>query len=382
MLAGTGYQSPPPNTLYYACRVYPAIRGIVINDAWSDLQPDGPGTPIVTGTIDAALAVVAAYNKSAAYPVAVRLRVWGNIYAPQWAKNIGGPIDICDPFGGITPGPSPTPMPTWYATPSPTPCPSQTAGPSSPPLSDVRTLGAFWSSPYQQAWANMQQQLAAKYDANPVIREVSVTSCASLDDEEFLYPIDAWSLDRLIQAGFTPSRLKRCLRNALAGYGGWHRTIVDDIINPFYEVGAGQPFTPDLAFTKTMARDCLAKLASSCMLDNQELGKYGATPAPKSPAANLFAMWQFMADLRAQGALVTFQTAAPPHLYTAGADSNIAGWNTAVGLAVKYQAEALELWPPKDTLATQPCTTSDLQWVSGYTCFSQATLLGWDRLIR
>ena len=117
------------------------------------------------------------------------------------------------------------------------------------------------------------------------------------------------------------------------------------------------------------------------MLDNETLGKFGASPPPTaSPASSTaeaqsyFAMWGYMQHVHARGTLLTFQTAAPPRLLAAGG-TNLAGWNIAVDLAQQFQAGSLELWPPESTL---PCLTP-AGWLRGYTCFPRKTVLGWSR---
>ena len=381
--SGGFLNSPPPNTLYYACQAYPEIDGLVINDAWSDLQPKGEGTTIDTRNIDAALAAVRAYNAFASNPIRVRLRVWPGINAPQWAKRIGGPIDICDQWGGVSPSPSPPPS----AAATPTPCPQQ------PPLSDVRTIGAFWTPRYQRAWANVQRQLAAKYDADPLIAETGITSCASITDEPFIHPADAWSLERMSARGFNVRGYKSCLKSALLGYRDWHQTILGFAFSPFYYSPPGKPEVIEIGFTESIMRDCVAALRSRCLLANEDLGKFGTSPSPSSPpnVTATFAMWHYMEKLHEKGALVTFQTATPPHLYTAANDNNLAGWNIAVRLAREFGAGSLEIWPPEgpDGVSSlgpdgpsAPCVAPPGRlWVKGYTCFRDSQLRRWRKLV-
>jgi hypothetical protein len=367
---------PPPNSLFYACQFAPAFGGLVVNETWSDLQPGFENQTIDTQNIDAALAMVALYNATAANPIGVRLRVWQGINAPQWAKNIDGPIDICDNNGPVTPAPqTPTPHPDE----TPTPCPAtQTA-------TDVRTVGGFWTAPYQAAWANVQMQLAQKYDSNPLVSEISVTSCSSLTDEPFVQPEDGWSVARLFGASppYSNAAYQACLKNALSAYSVWHATIVDDIFNPFKEIAIKPPYADNLDFTKSVMRDCQA-LGARCLLNNETLGKFGATPPPadatpspqEQDAANYFAMWRYMQHLHAAGIEVSFQTAAPPELYLAGGNDNLAGWSIAINLARQFRAGSLELWPPEHPIP--PCVTA-AGWYRGYACFPRKTVIGWSR---
>ncbi len=70
--------------------------------------------------------------------------------APQWAKGLdGAPITV------------------------PAHLPGNTGG----------TLGQWWKPGYRSAWAELQQALAGRYDTNPLVREVAVSSCTTLTAE-------------------------------------------------------------------------------------------------------------------------------------------------------------------------------------------------------
>jgi hypothetical protein len=363
-------QEPPYNTIYWVCRRTASISGIVVNDTWASLQPGGEGTPIETGTIDAALRTIAAYNQTPGRSLGVRLRVWAGIDAPDWAKSLGGtPIVICD--GNAVPASSPPVSTAAPAPPSPTPCPAAA----------VRTVGAFWSDAYENAWRNVQIQLAKKYDDDPLVDEVSVSACSSLTSEPFVQPEDAFSRDNMIAGGYTDARYRACLTNAIPGdYAlAWHHTIVDYSFNPFRRVDVTPPQT-DLAFTEGVMRLCRETLAARCALLNEALAKFTPPPSPQpsqtpSTAQSYYAMWNYMGSL---GGEITFQTASPPNLLAAWG-TNLDGWNAAIGLAHEFGASSVELFPQK---STGPCTDPPSRlWVDGYTCFSTGTMLRWKSVI-
>ena len=113
------------------------------------------------------LAEVRAYNaRNPGKPLAVKLRVWGGFEAPDWAMRLGG-----------------EPIPTVHN-------------------GKPRSLGRFWSPAYRQAWSRFQDQLAAKYDARPLIREVSITSCMSFTAEPFFLPAEPTVAGPLRAAGY------------------------------------------------------------------------------------------------------------------------------------------------------------------------------------
>ena len=134
----------PVNTLAPLDAKAGIFGGLVVIATWKQLQPTASSEVAENTAIDHALAEVRAYNeRNPGRPLAVKLRVWGGIAAPDWAMHIGG-----------------APIHTVHN-------------------GKQRMIGRFWSPAYRQAWARLQHQLAAKYDTRPLIREVSMTSCMS-----------------------------------------------------------------------------------------------------------------------------------------------------------------------------------------------------------
>jgi hypothetical protein len=300
------------------------------------------------------------------------LRVWAGIDAPNWAKSIGGaPILICD--GNAVPAsPTPSPTPASSSQPraqaSPTPCPAVA----------IRTVGRFWSSPYEAAWRAVQYQLAKKYDAGAAVNEVTVSSCSSLTSEPFVQSEDAFSRDSLESGGYTDLKYQQCLANAIPNdYAlAWHATPVAYSFNPFRMIQVTPPQT-NLAFTEAVIDGCRAVLHGRCVLLNEALAKFTpppSTPAPSqtpSTAQSYYAMWKYM---RAKGGAITFQTASPPNLLAAWG-TNVAGWNSAVHLGAQFGASSIELFPPE---RFAPCTTPPNRlWFNGYTCFKNAAMQSW-----
>ncbi|HZB90328.1 MAG TPA: hypothetical protein VE397_02730, partial [Stellaceae bacterium] len=180
------------------------FAGVVVNVTWAELEP-APGR-LDAGAIDQPLAAVRAYNaKYPATPLAVHLRVWGGPNAPDWAKRLGGaPVSVLH-------------------------------------LDMPITIGRFWTAPYRDAWRSLQERLARKYDSEPLIREVSNTSCASITDEPFLLPADPLSLQHLIEAGFDSDAERDCLAQSAKDYALWRTTRIDYYFNPFRGIVGGRP---------------------------------------------------------------------------------------------------------------------------------------------
>ena len=183
-----GYGGDPVNTLEPLNAKPGIFGGLVVIASWKQLQPTPDSEIGANNVIDRALAEVRAYNeRNPQKPLAVKLRVWGGFEAPDWAKALGGP-------------------------------PIETIFNEKP-----RTVGRFWSPAYRQAWAGLQQQLAARFDNRPLIREVAVTSCMSYTAEPFVVPIQEGVLRPLRAAGFTDAAYKECLAHAVADYAPWQR---------------------------------------------------------------------------------------------------------------------------------------------------------------
>ncbi|HYR66306.1 MAG TPA: hypothetical protein VEP47_09255, partial [Reyranella sp.] len=128
----------------------------VLNVTWAQLQAT-EGGPLTTSAIDSAISDVNAFNAQHGTNLGIKLRVWGGFTAPEWAKNIdGAPITIRGE-NSVDPG-----------------------------LYLNQTIGRVWTGDYTNAWTSLQNQLAAAYDNNPVIRGISQTVGGAASDEPFV----------------------------------------------------------------------------------------------------------------------------------------------------------------------------------------------------
>jgi hypothetical protein len=279
-----GQGGDPVNTLAPLDAKAGIFGGLVIIASWKQLQPMPTSELGDDNVIDRALADVRAYNaRNPAKPLAVKLRVWGGFEAPDWAKQLGG-APIATEHNG-----------------------------------KQRILGRFWSDAYRQAWARLQVQLAARYDARPLIREVAVTACMSFTAEPFFLPNEPTVANPLRAAGYTDAAHRQCLQQAVADYAPWKASRLVLSLNPFY----GLTRLGDAAFTEQVMRACRQAVGRRCVFDNHDLD---ANP-PKS-LLPIYAVMQKM------GPEIEFQT-----LHETPED-----FEGTIRKGVSLGASSIELW--------------------------------------
>jgi hypothetical protein len=193
-----GSGGDPVNTLEPLDAKPGIFGGLVVIASWKQLQPTPDSRIGDDNVINQALAMVRDYNtRNPAKPLGVKLRVWGGFEAPDWAKQIGGaPVDT----------------------------------------------------------VHRKQQLAARFDKQPLIREVSVTSCMSFTAEPFFVPIEDTVMPLLRDGGFTDQAYKDCLTHALGDYAPWKQSRLVLSVNPLRTAPGQGPGDP--AFTEGVMRNC------------------------------------------------------------------------------------------------------------------------------
>jgi hypothetical protein len=277
----------PVNTMAPLNKKPGIFGGIVVVPSWQQLQPK-PNGPLVSTVIDRMLTQIRAYNtRHPTQPLAVKLRVWGGFMAPAWAKRIGG-----------------APITATHS-------------------GHVRTVGRFWSPAYRAAFANLQKLLAAKYDSEPLIREVSVTQCMSFTAEPFFVPTSPTEdvITKLRAAGFNDADFKSCLTNAVSDYAPWKQSRIVLSVNPYRT--APRQGNGDAAFTERVMAACRKAIGVRCVFDNHDLDS--------NLAASLLPIY---ADMKKLGPEIEFQTAATT-------PKNFPG---TIKFGVAYGASSIELY--------------------------------------
>ncbi len=275
------------------------FNGVVINIGWDALQQTQ--TTLDTSTIDQALAAVSAYN--AQYPktpLGVRLNVMGGLLAPQWAKTMDGPavVTLDQPNG------------------------------TAPPT--IFTIGRFWNTDYQLAWANLQTQLAAKYDTNPLINEISNTACASVTDEPFVIITSSLAITNMHAAGFTDAKYLACLENSPADYYAWKETPMHWAFNPFEHTDAGYEVV-DETTTQEIIQAFRIIMGPKAILANHDLqsGTLNGTSEPEYP--NIALMYKQFKQL---GGLINLQS-----------NTALQDWSDTISYGIASGATDIEFWP-------------------------------------
>jgi hypothetical protein len=305
----------------------PAFVGTAVDVGWSQLEPEEGRYD--WAPLDASLAAVSAYNR--AHPsstLGVKLRVVGGYDAPVWATRTGGPpLTIDDRTHGADPG----------------------------------TLGRWWTTPYQAAWSTFEHALANRYDTDPLIRMVQVTSCATTTEEPFITPGRPADRALMTADGWTTAGEEACLTGAFAAYSGWHHTAIDYPVNTL-DVGPDGQHAADTTFSAQIATECATSSTRGgpeCIIDNHGLRD---TSASSAGSAWLFALMDQLWQQHPATTGVALQAFSP----TDGEDC------AAMVVAVTHHASSVELWAPSPV-------PSGFQ---GFRSVPMASLTAWNRALR
>ncbi len=237
-----------------------AVAGYVVSVGWAELQPTAGGPLAAANPIDQAIASARARH------LQLKLRVLAGTSAPDWAKRLGGdPVRVVDAYG------------------------------------HSGTVGRFWTTAFGQAYLDLQQRLAARYDRVPEIAETQITRCTTFFAEPFLRQgRNPSTIRNLVRAGYTAAADEACQREQVDAHAVWSRTRSGLSFNPYQRVEGGQ-VKHDEAFTEQMMRYCRSKLGAACVLENHSIRTTGQGRLYQQ-------MYQAMRSL---GGAIGFQTASP-----------------------------------------------------------------------
>jgi hypothetical protein len=238
-----------------------AVRGWVVKVNWSDLQKTAGGPITENNAIDQAIAAAHKLN------MGLKLRIYTGVNAPEWAKNLGGaPVTVVDPQ-------------------------DSTQG----------TVGRFWTEDYGKAYDDLEEKLAAKYDAVPEVREVVVSRCTTFFAEPFIRDKgDKGSVANMLGAGFSFDADQACHREEIDAHKVWLQTHSDVDFSPYQNIEKKGVNSVDESFTESMMDYCRTNLGARCVLENNSI---------RTPVQAAYAP---MYDrIKAMGPPISFQTANP-----------------------------------------------------------------------
>jgi hypothetical protein len=230
MLRGLLDRKGMPTSAYFS-----ELDGFVVKVNWSDLQPESFGPIVANNAIDQAIAAVR--TTPGASQLQLKLRVLGGVEAPEWAKHEGGdPVNV---YKGAR----------------------------------VFTMGRFWTPDYGVAYNDLQEKLAAKYDAVPEILETVMSRCTIMTAEPFLRADrdDTRTRDAMLAAGFNVRDDTVCLREQTLAGRAWKRTRSALSADPYDNLAPDGTYTTDVEFTRKQMQYCRRKLETRCVLENDSV---------------------------------------------------------------------------------------------------------------
>lgn len=275
--------------------------GAVLAATWDQLEPQPNRFDF--STLDQALARVRAYNAAHPQtPLVAKLRIFAGLHSPDWVKQLdGGPVSL-------------------------------SRGAKS------ATFPHFWSVPYRSAWRNLQRVLAARYDTNPLVAEVAVSSCASVTAEPFVVALSPGNRPAMLKAGYTEAAMQACLLGAIDDYAVWRHTAIDFTFSPFRRIIDGHIGT-SAAFTSTVMEKFRAQYGARGVIAN-----HGLQPRPLPQAVPIYEA------IKRLGPPIEFQTLKPRE-----------DWDAAFAAARAIGMTELEIWNTQASGGIADVTTAQLQ---------------------
>lgn len=222
-----------------------ALRGFVADVRWSDVQP--APTAFDTASLDATIATARAKG----YRVKLRLRAGAD--SPAWVKASAGSMSM-------------------YTT--------DTAD-----TGRALTVPRWWTPEFRAAFDALHAKVAARYDANPAVGQVTLCGPSVHYCEPHLRSIaDVRNRQTLLRAGYTAAADQAAHRANIQAGRHWKRTALEVAFNPHQTVQPDATVTTDVAFTIDQMRRFRAAYGSRAVLANNSVrssfigmgGPYGA----------------------------------------------------------------------------------------------------------
>ena len=293
MIQGLIDRNGPPSASYVG-----PVTAFVVNVGWDQLQPTAFGPLAANNPIDEAILAASTLGPG----MSVKIRLLTGVDSPEWVKALdGGPVSVFSAQDGVG-----------------------------------GTIGRFWTADFGRAYDDLWKKLAARYDAVPQIREITVSRCMTVFAETFLRDTsDPSTVSNLLAAGFSVTADQACIQAEIADGAVWMHTRIGVAFNPYQEILPGGSVRVDEAFTESMMQFCRTQLGPQCVLENNSIRW--------PPMAGQYTEMYFA--IQRLGAPISFQTATMARI-----GSLIATLQWAAGVG----ADAVEL--PQGYQATPPAT--------------------------
>ena len=269
------------------------------------------GGPLTSNNaIDQAITTVRALNAQYHVDLGLKVRVFAGIWAPNWAKDLGGtPIALINPQN-----------------------------------SAEGTIGRFWNAQFGAAYDRFEALLAAKYDDVAEIREVTIARCSTFYDEPFIRDTGYTpNVTALLAAGYSLTADETCQREEIQASTVWHHTRSDLAFNPYEAIDADGSTRTDPLFTVSMMQDCRQVLASACVLENNSL-RTPVQPGYVSMYSSMTALGQPISFQTATASRVGDLAATLNNAITLGANSvELPGGYESLGTPASFASTTLAL---------------------------------------
>jgi hypothetical protein len=290
----------PPTTIPEVTAHPGAYSGAVILDSWDLLEPSANSFNF--SVIDQMITSIKAYNsKYPTTPIVGKIRIFAGDRTPSWVLAAAGSYKTVDSNGK--------------------------------PI----TLAKWWTPEYHNAWLNLVNALAARYDTNPLIEEVAVSSCSTITAEPMVQSMGPKDISVLQKAGYTDAAGHACITNAISDYASWKHTSIDFTFNPWRDIDSGHD-TNNSAFTIATMQAFRAKYNMQAVLAN-----HGLQPTPSSTTSFIFS------GIKSLGSPIEFQTVSPSTENT-----------TTLNAGIKYGMSEWELWNSTAANGSVNVSTSQL----------------------
>jgi len=242
----------------------PYMGGWVVNVTWASLQPTSGATIASDNAIDQAIALI--HSTPAYSAMHLRIRIFAGIDSPGWVDAMsGGSVYVFNSEadqGGQVP--------------------------------------RFWTAPVEAAYAHLQVLLAAEYDTNPVIEDVTTSGCMTVFAEPLIREVtDPTSVADLLAGGYTEAADQACQEDAIADQEVWTHTHSSIALNPYQAISASGSSSIDEAFTQSLMTYCHTTLGERCTLGNNSIRTASLGPQYD----------QMYSSIKGAGPTLYFQTA-------------------------------------------------------------------------